>query len=321
MHIEADSVGRAGKFSRARAVGLAGLVGLLLTGCSSSYNPVNWFGDNPPKPEQIAPTADRADDLSKGLNADTSHSYAEGRGRSDVTVVRPLRTEPPAPPKVAVSDAAPAPAPTSAPVKAEPMPAPAPAPTPAPAPVAAAPTQAAPAAVATKGDLPAGAPAAPLLSDNSPAAPAPAPTPVAPTAAAPAPAAALQGLDAFSPESYGLSYLAATIPFGHGSSRLTGGDMTVLRDVVDQYAKVGGAITVVGHASSRTGEMSAVEHKLANFDVSVRRAQAVAAALMKLGVPAKALFVGAVSDSEPVYREVMPSGEAYNRRTEIFLNY
>ena len=115
--------------------------------------------------------------------------------------------------------------------------------------------------------------------------------------------------------------MAASVPFGHGSSHLSAEDRAQLREVVAQYKKTGGALTVVGHASSRTGDMSALEHKIANFDISVRRAEAVAQALVRLGVPARAIYVGAVSDNEPVYREVMPAGEAQNRRTEIFLNY
>lgn len=117
-----------------------------------------------------------------------------------------------------------------------------------------------------------------------------------------------------------MSYLAASVPFGHGSTQLSGSDVTLLKGVAAQFKKSGGAVTVVGHASSRTGDMSALDHKIANFEVSVRRAEAVARALVKMGIPSRAVFVGAVSDNEPVYREVMPEGEAYNRRTEVFLN-
>lgn len=297
MQIGAEGVGAAagGRAKRSLAVGLVGVLGLLLAGCSSSYNPVNWFGDGTPKPQQIAlPADDDAADqgeLPKGLSGDASgRTYAEG-GRSDVTVIRPLRTD--APPKVAVGAAPPAP--QAAPV----------------APVARS------SAVAQSGDLPAEAPGAPRMLGD------PASASVAPeaTVAADARDAGLQGLDTFMPQNYGLSYLAATVPFGHGSAHLSAADMAALRQVAQQYKKQGGVVTVVGHASSRTGEMPAVAHKIANFDVSVRRAEVVARALIKQGIPAKALYVGAVSDAEPVYREVMPSGEAYNRRTEVFLNH
>ncbi len=288
MQIGAEGLGGAAKSRAARSltVAIAGALALLLAGCSSSYNPVNWFGDNTLKPQQIAlPAEDAADqdDLPQGLSGDAAgHSYADGSGRSDVTVVRPLRNEPP--PKVAVGAVQPAPVSR---------------------------------AVAQSGDMPTQAPGAPrLLGDEASASKAP-----GATVAADARDGGLQGLDTFSPENYGLSYLAATVPFGHGLAHLSGSDMAALRQVVAQYRKSGGVITVVGHVSSRTGEMVAVSHKIANFDESVRRAEVVARALLKQGVPAKALYVGAVSDAEPVYQEVMPLGEAYNRRTEIFLNH
>lgn len=82
-----------------------------------------------------------------------------------------------------------------------------------------------------------------------------------------------------------------------------------------------GAIRVIGHASSRTQNLDPLRHKLANFRVSLNRANSVAAALMSKGLPADRLFVGAVSDNEPLYYEVMPAGESGNQRAEIYLDY
>jgi flagellar motor protein MotB len=42
---------------------------------------------------------------------------------------------------------------------------------------------------------------------------------------------------------------------------------------------------------------------------------------MRLGVRAGDIYVGAMSDSDPIYLEAMPAGEAANRRTEIFIDY
>jgi flagellar motor protein MotB len=64
-----------------------------------------------------------------------------------------------------------------------------------------------------------------------------------------------------------------------------------------------------------------LDHKLVNFEVSVQRAEAVASHLIAVGVPKNRILVTAASDSEPIYYEFMPSGEAGNRRTEIFLDY
>ena len=63
--------------------------------------------------------------------------------------------------------------------------------------------------------------------------------------------------------------------------------------VAEQYEARGGVIRVVGHASSKTKNMPVVEHNLANFKVSLDRAQAVANELIRLGVPPDAIFVEA----------------------------
>jgi outer membrane protein OmpA-like peptidoglycan-associated protein len=80
-----------------------------------------------------------------------------------------------------------------------------------------------------------------------------------------------------------------------------------------------GSIKVVGHASSRTADMSLERHLEAIFRKSQQRADAVAQALIKAGIPASKVVVQAVGDSQPVYYESMPKGEQGNRRAEIFL--
>jgi flagellar motor protein MotB len=67
--------------------------------------------------------------------------------------------------------------------------------------------------------------------------------------------------------------------------------------------------------------MDIARHKLVNFNISLARANRVGEALMQAGVPGRFLYVGAVSDSQPVYYEIMPTGEAGNRRAEIYLDY
>jgi len=117
----------------------------------------------------------------------------------------------------------------------------------------------------------------------------------------------------------GPGQLAAIIFFGHGSASLDAHDRTVLRDVAALQRQRGGSLRVVGHASSRTHNATPEEHQLANFDMSLDRANAVLDELVALGVPAGAAQAEAVGDAEPVYHEFMPSGEAGNRRVEIFL--
>jgi outer membrane protein OmpA-like peptidoglycan-associated protein len=117
------------------------------------------------------------------------------------------------------------------------------------------------------------------------------------------------------------SYQVATILFPNGSSRVGKGDRRVLRQVIAQYKKVGGMLRIVGHASGRSGTNDPILHKMTNFQVSAARAERVAKELVKMGVKANKMFVGSVSDREPRYYEYMPSGEAGNRRAEIFIDF
>ena len=93
-----------------------------------------------------------------------------------------------------------------------------------------------------------------------------------------------------------------------------------MRKVISEYKKVGGRLRIVGHASSRSATNDPILHKMTNFHVSAARAERVAKELLKMGVRADKLFVGSVSDRDPRYYEYMPSGEAGNRRAEIFID-
>jgi outer membrane protein OmpA-like peptidoglycan-associated protein len=117
------------------------------------------------------------------------------------------------------------------------------------------------------------------------------------------------------------SYQVATILFDNGSSRVKSRDRRVLRQVIAQHKQVGGTLRIIGHASRRTKTNDPIRHKMANFQVSTARAERVAKELVKMGVKANKLLVGSVSDSEPRYYEYMPSGEAGNRRTEIYIDF
>jgi outer membrane protein OmpA-like peptidoglycan-associated protein len=128
-------------------------------------------------------------------------------------------------------------------------------------------------------------------------------------------------LSTYGPMMGARSQRVAVIYFADGSSGLSGRDRAVLAQVANLQRQYRGVLRVVGHASSRTNATSITRHKLANFNVSLARANAVASALMNNGVPGRFLYVGAVSDAQPVYYEVMPTGEAGNRRAEIYLDY
>jgi outer membrane protein OmpA-like peptidoglycan-associated protein len=110
----------------------------------------------------------------------------------------------------------------------------------------------------------------------------------------------------------------AVVHFPVGSTRLGPAARRKLRKVARMQREWRGAIRVVGHASSRTGDMDLAKHNLVNFRISLDRANSVARELMRLGVEPRVLRVGANSDSDPVFFEVMPAGESGNRRVEIY---
>lgn len=119
----------------------------------------------------------------------------------------------------------------------------------------------------------------------------------------------------------GQSYLAGTIYFGHGSAGLSGEDLAEIRRIAKTAISSGAGVQVIGHASSRTAELNPREHELVNFNISMKRAKAIGDALIRAGVPADHVRTEAVGDSQPEFYEVMPSGEAGNRRAEIVLVY
>lgn len=111
----------------------------------------------------------------------------------------------------------------------------------------------------------------------------------------------------------------AVIHFGFGSTALTARDRQVIRQVADLQARQGGFVRVVGHSSQFTADMPQERHMLVNFETSVARADAVAEALVREGVPHEVLETAAVGASQPVYQEVMPAGQVGNQRVEIYL--
>lgn len=109
------------------------------------------------------------------------------------------------------------------------------------------------------------------------------------------------------------------VNFGHGSIQLNVSDRQKIAQAADAAISQGGIVRVVGHASSRTGDLAVGEHLLANFGVSLDRATAVANELIRNGVDSSKVYVEAKGDLVPVYYESMPAGEAGNRRAEIFI--
>lgn len=128
-------------------------------------------------------------------------------------------------------------------------------------------------------------------------------------------------LEKFNASRTTISTKVGLIQFSNGSAELSSADRRQLKNIADSQKKGGGTLRVIGFSSSWTGNMDQLKHQLLNFDISMRRANSVAAALMEYGVTGKSLYVEAQSDSKPIYLEVMPSGAAGNRRTEIYLEH
>jgi len=121
------------------------------------------------------------------------------------------------------------------------------------------------------------------------------------------------------PATVGGMVRVATIHFANNAANLDQRDRSILGAVIQLQKERGGRVVVVGHASARTKDMDYIKHQMVNFEISMNRAGTIGTVLTKMGLPAETLEVQAVSDTQPLFLEVMPSGEAGNRRVEIYL--
>ena len=118
-----------------------------------------------------------------------------------------------------------------------------------------------------------------------------------------------------------VTYRLETIYFDNGSAYVSPKYNAKIREAANLVKNNNARIRVLGYASSRTRNTDIVTHKMANFKISAERAENVAAALRRAGVPAKNITTEALSDTAPAYLEVMPEGERLNRRAEIYVSY
>ena len=118
-----------------------------------------------------------------------------------------------------------------------------------------------------------------------------------------------------------VQFKIATINFRSGSSSIGGKDILKIKKVIKLAKEKNARVRIVGHASTRTKDMPPLNHKLANFNISDKRSQAVAQVFIKNKFPSSMLITEAVSDSKPLFHESMPAGTYGNQRTEIFIIY
>lgn len=336
---------------------LAVVMSVLMSGCEiipDAVNPVTWFEDDekeaPPTAEQrkqeypkLGAVPKRPPSLetqqskiAEGLTADLENARytdekikQEAARRAAGTSVAPATRSVPAPRPVPsaprVSSVPPAPAARSA-VPPPPVARPA-----APQPVR--PTVTAPArrsavppppaaprpAVPAPTQQPSVAP--PLQASGSAAPQAPAvrnaPTPPQPTAPPVAPAPQTAQPPAI--PALGQVVKVGTIYFSDGSTKLEQRDELILREIASAQRQTGRAVRIVGHASGRARTFDAARRHLINYQVSLERAHAVAAVLLRMGIPVGKLLVEGKGDTQPIYAEYTATGEAANRRTELYL--
>lgn len=113
---------------------------------------------------------------------------------------------------------------------------------------------------------------------------------------------------------------AAVVFFPHDTTVLNALAKEQVRAAAQAFLARGGQgfVKVVGHSSSRASNISAARHLISNFERSQARANAVAQALIREGVPADKVLVEAVGDEQPGDLESTPQDEDSNRRAEIF---
>lgn len=166
---------------------------------------------------------------------------------------------------------------------------------------------------------PAGGPAAPPAPQPA-AAPAPGPVTSAPVAApggaAPPPAPVPTAGGYFAGR--GSTLEVAVIQFGRGSAALNAEDRAILREVANIQKRNGGTVRVIGHDGD-DGAVVSAQGRMAAFNVSQARANAVAAELIRQGVRRDAIQVSAVSDGTAAVPGTQYA--AGDRKAEIFIDF
>ncbi|MBM3548881.1 MAG: hypothetical protein FJX54_18215 [Alphaproteobacteria bacterium] len=110
----------------------------------------------------------------------------------------------------------------------------------------------------------------------------------------------------------------SVIRFGEGSARLGTADRETVARIAAMANEVRGMVRIVGHAG-RPGGGEGPKQEVAEFGLSLDRANAVAQELMRNGISADRLKVEAVGDAEPLVIAGSAAAEAANRRAEIFI--
>ena len=110
-----------------------------------------------------------------------------------------------------------------------------------------------------------------------------------------------------------------TIYFGDNSNKLQRDDLTILQQIAAVQRNTGATIRIIGHASGRVRTFDPALRARINYKVSLDRANSIASALVRMGVPTDRIQVEGAGDTAPIYAEYTAAGEAANRRAELFM--
>lgn len=113
----------------------------------------------------------------------------------------------------------------------------------------------------------------------------------------------------------------AVVLFASGSAEIDPAQVAELKPVVALLREHGGVLQVVGYASRDRGAAENAAAKIANFNLSLDRANAVGRVLMRLGVKSDQLVLSAEGDSSSTTPIDGVSGPAANQRADIFIEY
>jgi outer membrane protein OmpA-like peptidoglycan-associated protein len=112
------------------------------------------------------------------------------------------------------------------------------------------------------------------------------------------------------------SFQVASLTFGEGTTAVSPEDLKRLKEVYQLYQQqANGSIRILGHSSSARLDPDWAANREANRQLALRRADAVANALIRLGVPARKIAAGAMVDSTA--GDPTGAGDL----TEIYIDY
>jgi outer membrane protein OmpA-like peptidoglycan-associated protein len=109
--------------------------------------------------------------------------------------------------------------------------------------------------------------------------------------------------------------------FDRDSALVESGNEDLLKRLVALYKEESGHLRLVGHSGAQTEIEDQVAQRIASLDLSLQRANAVAASLLDLGAETDQLTVEAKAGGEAAAGLLSVGNDARRRRVEIFLEH